>query len=93
MMQTKVLKALGLIITALTLPGLALAQQDGTHNLVTKDGAKNYEQPSYSPYVGRNFPTKVLFGDTHLHTAISLDAFGHSNQLSAEDAYRFWYTP
>jgi hypothetical protein len=23
---------------------------------------------AYSPYAGRNFPTRPLFGDTHLHT-------------------------
>ena len=28
----------------------------------------------YSPYAGRNFPTRPLFGDTHLHTALSFDA-------------------
>ena len=76
-------------ITALALPGVALAQEDGTHNLVTKQDAKSFEEKSYSPYVGRNFPTKPLFGDTHLHTAISLDAFGYGNKLGAEDAYRF----
>jgi hypothetical protein len=82
------LKAVAAMVV-LAVPSVALAQQDGTHNLVTKDGVKNYEQPSYSPYVGRNFPTKVLFGDTHLHTSISLDAFGVGNKLSAEEAYRF----
>ena len=25
-------------------------------------------QKSYSPYAGRNFPTRVFWGDTHLHT-------------------------
>ena len=25
-------------------------------------------KPPYSPYAGRNFPTRPLFGDTHLHT-------------------------
>ena len=76
-------------IMALILPGMALASEDGTHNLITKDDAKDFEEKSYSPYVGRNFPTKPLFGDTHLHTAISLDAFGAGNKLGAEEAYRF----
>ncbi len=76
-------------ITVLTLPGVAFAQQDGTHSLVTKQDAKSFETPSYSPYVGRNFPTKPLWGDTHLHTAASLDAFGMGNRLGAEEAYRF----
>ena len=31
-------------------------------------------QKSYSPYAGRNFPTQVFFGDTHVHTGASMDA-------------------
>jgi hypothetical protein len=42
----------------------------------------------FSPYVGRNYPTKVLWGDQHLHTAISVDA-GTMCRLGQEDAYRF----
>lgn len=42
----------------------------------------------YSPYAGRNFPTKVLWGDTHLHTAVSVDA-GTMCTIGQEDAYRF----
>ena len=31
-------------------------------------------QSHFSPYAGRNFPTNVYFGDTHLHTAVSTNA-------------------
>ncbi|MBS0254698.1 MAG: DUF3604 domain-containing protein [Proteobacteria bacterium] len=34
-------------------------------------------------------PEKVLWGDTHLHTGNSVDAFGFGNRLSPEDALRF----
>jgi hypothetical protein len=44
--------------------------------------------PQFSPYAGRSFPTKVLFGDSHLHTAVSVDA-GTMNRVGQEDAYRF----
>jgi len=44
--------------------------------------------PEFSPYAGRSFPTKVLFGDSHLHTAVSVDA-GTMNRVGQEDAYRF----
>lgn len=35
------------------------------------------------------FPEKVLWGDTHLHTANSVDAFGFGVRLGPEDALRF----
>ena len=31
-------------------------------------------QKHFSPYAGRNFPTQVYWGDTHLHTGMSMDA-------------------
>ncbi|MDU8944345.1 DUF3604 domain-containing protein [Ovoidimarina sediminis] len=46
-------------------------------------------QPSYSPYAGRNFPTRPLWGDTHLHTALSLDARAAGVILTHDDAYNF----
>src|SRR5260221_1291863 len=33
-----------------------------------------YKAPGYSPNAGRNYPTRVLWGGTHLPTANSLDA-------------------
>jgi hypothetical protein len=35
------------------------------------------------------YPEKVLWGDTHLHTANSVDAFGFGNRLPPEEALRF----
>src|SRR5688572_18633216 len=34
-------------------------------------------------------PTQVFFGDTHLHTSMSMDAGLFGNRLGVEDAYRF----
>jgi hypothetical protein len=42
----------------------------------------------FSPYVGRTFPTRPLWGDQHTHTAVSVDA-GTMCRLGQEDAYRF----
>ena len=38
---------------------------------------------------GAIIPTRVLWGDTHLHTANSLDAAAFGNTLGPEPAYRF----
>ena len=46
-------------------------------------------KPGYSPYAGRTFPTMPLFGDTHLHTAYSMDAGAFGARLTPRDAYRF----
>ncbi|MDA9296181.1 DUF3604 domain-containing protein [Porticoccaceae bacterium] len=45
---------------------------------------------SYSPFADQNFPESVYWGDTHLHTNLSLDANAFGNKtLTADDAYRF----
>ena len=46
-------------------------------------------QKHFSPYAGRNFPTQVFWGDTHLHTAMSFDAGAFGARLLPRDAYRF----
>jgi len=46
-------------------------------------------KPNYSPYAGRNFPTRPFFGDTHLHTAYSMDAGAFGARLGPREAYRF----
>ena len=44
---------------------------------------------AYSPYAGRNFPSRPFFGDTHLHTSFSFDAGAFGARLGPADAYRF----
>ena len=69
-------------------PLAALAQDAGAHN--PADLAKAFPKKApYSPYAGRNFPTRPLFGDTHLHTAFSMDAGAFGARLAPRDAYRF----
>jgi hypothetical protein len=46
-------------------------------------------KPPYSPYAGRKFPSRPLFGDTHLHTSQSFDAIAFGTRLGPEEAYRF----
>ena len=67
---------------------LALAGNPGNHEGLTKADTANLTKPEYSPYAGRSFPTNVLWGDTHLHTAVSVDA-GTMCRIGQEDAFRF----
>ncbi|MEO1203221.1 MAG: DUF3604 domain-containing protein [Pseudomonadota bacterium] len=48
-----------------------------------------YPGNTYSPYAQRSFPSNVYWGDTHLHTGLSLDAGLFGNVLGHEEAYRF----
>ena len=51
--------------------------------------SKSYAGKVYSPFAGRNFPQRPLWGDTHLHTSVSFDAGGFGNRLAPRAAYHF----
>jgi len=48
-----------------------------------------YTGKVYSPYAERDFANDVYWGDTHLHTDISMDAGAFGNRLGLDEAYRF----
>ena len=58
------------IIALTVLGGPALAQDAGTPD---KDQVVQKPEP-YSPYVDQHFPQRVLFGDCHHHTSLSVDS-------------------
>jgi hypothetical protein len=75
---------------AFTLPTIAKAEsQQVGEMMLDASQADLFKKPGYSPYAGRNFPTQVYWGDTHLHTNLSLDARAFGNTVGVEDAYRF----
>ncbi len=43
--------------------------------------APEYTGKSYSPYAGRAFASRPLWGDSHLHTEMSIDAGAFGNRL------------
>jgi hypothetical protein len=44
----------------------------------------------YSPYVDRDYPHNVYWGDAHLHSTLSFDAYGDGNtEMHPDVAYRF----
>jgi hypothetical protein len=73
-------------VMALTLPGVALASDIGSPNPDVIKGL--YPGKTYSPYAQRSFPSNVYWGETHLHTGLSLDAGLFGCILDHEDAYR-----
>ena len=75
----------------LALPALAPAQSSPGLAAPSKEAAEEAFQAkrAYSPYAGRNFPTRPLFGDTHLHTSFSMDAGAFGARLGPREAYRF----
>jgi hypothetical protein len=44
---------------------------------------------TYSPYAKQAYATQVFWGDTHLHTALSVDSTIFGATLGLEEAYRF----
>jgi len=93
MKRQSIAMALLVSLGSVSLVMSAPAQDAATGDTGTLDQAKAEKvfsaKPAYSPYVGRNFPTRPLFGDTHLHTAASFDAGAFGARLSPRDALRF----
>lgn len=71
------------VTAALLLGGAATAQV-----VPSKESAQGlYPGKTYSPYANRSFPNQVLWGDSHLHTGLSLDAGVFGNTLTPDDAW------
>ncbi len=51
--------------------------------------SKAYTGKSYSPYASRTTLLTPLWGDSHLHTDISMDAGAFGNRLGLDEAYQF----
>ncbi len=79
-----VMSLLGLI--ALSVPATAQMPPPANQEQFLSEA---YTGKSYSPYAGRSFPSRPLWGDTHLHTGNSFDAGAFGARLQPEDAYRF----
>jgi hypothetical protein len=77
-------------LAALASPAAAGAQQiTPSQAYRPADTTRFHKAPGYSPYAGRHYPTRPLFGDEHVHTGWSGDAGMSGTTLSPEDAFRF----
>jgi len=87
-MNNKILDVLRIGLICIFLPGLVLAQHDA--GIPQIDDIKGlYPGKTYSPYAQRSFPSQVYWGETHVHTGLSLDAGLFGSTLGHEEAYRF----
>ncbi len=75
---------ISLSFIALAVPALAQEPSPEAASL-----EKAFKKDTFSPYANRDFPSHVYWGDTHVHTSLSMDAGAFGNRLSPEDAYRF----
>lgn len=84
--KLELLKVFFLSSMLLPLSGGAIAMDMGNPDPEVLNGL--YPGNAYSPYAQRTFPSRVYWGDTHLHTGLSLDAGLFGNTLGHEEAYR-----
>ncbi len=85
--RRKMTKLIAYILTILLLgTSVASAQEWQTDK---KQLSELYSGKAYSPYARRAFPERPLWGDSHLHTSLSMDAGGFGNRLDLRAAYRF----
>jgi hypothetical protein len=82
-------KLIVMLVGSLLLPAFGVRGQDAGEADKAKLEKAFPGKPNYSPYAGRTFPTMPLFGDTHLHTAFSMDAGAFGARLTPKDAFRF----
>jgi hypothetical protein len=74
---------------ALAQPRPQIPESDGPASAVLPVPAA-VKKPPYSPTVGAKYPQRVYWGDTHLHTRCSADAYSlGTHHVSAADAFRF----
>jgi hypothetical protein len=75
---------LAISISAIAMVSVASEMQANKEHL-----SDLYSGKVYSPYAGRTFPERPLWGDTHLHASLSFDAGAFGNRLDPGAAYRF----
>lgn len=89
---SKLVAPILILVLAASFPPPAFSDDARTSDAgeLSKDKAEkgHATKQSYSPYAGRKYPTRPFFGDTHMHTAVSMDAGAFGNRLGPRDAYR-----
>ena len=84
-----VLTCAGLLLTACEQSQLNPVQQKANKTGYTTVEIERNSDPQYSNVADQIRPNQVFWGDTHLHSSFSMDAFIFGNTLGPDDAYRF----
>ncbi len=86
----KKLSLLAVAALSLVTSGGALAFADEDIGKINPEAAaRSFPKRGFSPYAGRNYPTRVYWGDEHVHTGWSADAGAFGCTLGPEEAFRF----
>ena len=72
------------VILCLSVFALVFVARGAAQDVTAERGKREY-----SPHLNREFPQRVYWGDTHVHTAYSTDAGMFGNRLGPDEAYRF----
>ena len=82
---------LGLVLISISFSTFAAEQPTTDAAMLDQASVEKVfpSKPPYSPYAGRNFPTRPFFGDAHTHTAYSIDTGAFGCRLGPREAYRF----
>ena len=79
-----------LTLLAVFLPAAASAQVTTDGGTIDPDRVERFfNQPGYSPYAGRSYPTAPLWGEQHLHTSWSPDAIAAGTRVDPDQALRY----
>ncbi|MEJ2161603.1 MAG: DUF3604 domain-containing protein, partial [Chromatiales bacterium] len=77
------------LVVSLAIVPLMFPFCPATADSATGAVAADESKVAFSPYANQEYPTQVLFGDSHLHTSLSVDAGSFGNRLGLDEAYRF----
>ncbi len=85
-MKGRARRSLWVLLICPLLAGIATAQDGGVP--ASENFETLYPGKAYSPWARRPFPSQVYWGETHLHTGLSLDAGLFGNTTGHDEAYR-----